>query len=293
MRERDHDTLLVAAEGDELERIGPHRCGRGWRRSTRNASPRSRNCRAITISPLRCSACMAQRGAEQVALPQAAVRDGHGIQRDSRALAAKGRAALVAALGARSNWVDRFLVAPLAQVALPPLVARGVPAVMLAAAGVAAGVGGLAALAMGWAKPGLAAVVVALALFALSDVLAWLRDERRLIAIVKWAEPWRASRSRRCCSGYQAGTRRRHRDRAVARADGGRGGRAGRARGGGGAAAFVVGDAAGLSADPAARRDRRPAADRAGGGRDGMRSRRWRTRSSCLRTRIAELKRSG
>ena len=65
---------------------------------------------------------IAQRGAEQLPLPETAVREGHGVQRDSRALAAKGRAALVAALGTRTNWVDRFLVAPLAKLALPPLV---------------------------------------------------------------------------------------------------------------------------------------------------------------------------
>jgi hypothetical protein len=102
---------------------------------------------------------------------------------------AKGRAALVAALGARSNWIDRFLIAPLARLALPPLVARGVPATMLAAAGIIAGASGLAALVLGWAASGLGAVVVALALFALSEVLAWLRDERRLIATVKWSTP--------------------------------------------------------------------------------------------------------
>ncbi|MDB5677571.1 hypothetical protein [Sphingomonas bacterium] len=189
MRDRDHDTLLVAGEGDELERIEP---GVVW-------------AGVATIDPQRIAEVaklpsdydfassllrvVAQRGAERVALPDAAVRDGHGIQRDSRALAAKGRATLVAALGARPNWVDRFLIAPLARVALPPLVARGVPAVMLAAVGVAASLGGLAVLFMGWAASGLAAVVVALALFALTDVLAWLRDERRLIVAVKWLGP--------------------------------------------------------------------------------------------------------
>ena len=44
-------------------------------------------------------------------------------------------------------------------------------------------------MALGWAASGLGAIVVALALFALSDVLAWLRDERRLIAVVKWSSP--------------------------------------------------------------------------------------------------------
>ncbi|MDB5682051.1 MAG: hypothetical protein JWO16_1856 [Sphingomonas bacterium] len=189
MRDREGDTMLVAPDADGLERIGP---GVMW-------------AGVATIDPQRIAdvaklpsdydfassllRVVAQRGAAQFALPEAAIRDGHGIQRDSRALVAKGRAALVAALGARSNWIDRFLIAPLARLALPPLVARGVPATMLAAAGIVAGASGLAALVLGWAAAGLGAVVVALALFALSEVLAWLRDERRLIATVKWSTP--------------------------------------------------------------------------------------------------------
>jgi hypothetical protein len=189
MRDRDGDTLLVAPDSEGLERIGP---GVMW-------------AGVATIDPQRIAdvaklpsdydfassllRVVAQRGAAQFALPAPAIRDGHGIQRDSRALVAKGRAALVAALGKRASWVDRWLLAPLAKVALPPLVARGVPAMMLAAAGVAVGIGGLAALALGWSAPGLAAVVVAVALFALAEVLGWLRDERRLIATVKWSIP--------------------------------------------------------------------------------------------------------
>ncbi len=189
MRDREGDTLLVTPEAEGLERIGP---GVMW-------------AGVATIDPQRIAdvaklpsdydfassllRVVAQRGAAQLALPDAAVRDGHGIQRDSRALVAKGRAALVAALGSRSSWIDRFLIAPLAKLALPPLIARGVPAMTLAGGGFVVGAGGLAALVLGWAASGLGAVVASLALFSLSDVLAWLRDERRLIAIVKWSAP--------------------------------------------------------------------------------------------------------
>ncbi|THD35175.1 MAG: hypothetical protein E7773_12030 [Sphingomonas sp.] len=189
MRERKSDTLLVAAEGDELERIEP---GVVWAGVATIDPQRIAEVAKLPSDYDFASSLLrvtAQHGADRVALPEAAVRDGHGIQRDSRALVAKGRATLVAAIGARPNWVDRFLIAPLARVALPPLVARGVPAVMLAVGGVAVGVAGLAGVMMGWAAPGLAAVIVALGLFALSDVLAWLRDERRLIAAVKWLAP--------------------------------------------------------------------------------------------------------
>lgn len=189
MRDRDRDTLLVAATGDELERIGPSAVWAG----------------IATIDPQRIAdvvklpadydfassllRVIAQRGAEQLPLPEAAVREGHGVQRDSRALAAKGRAALVAALGTRTNWVDRFLVAPLAKLALPPLVARGVPPVALAGIGGLLGVGGLAAIAIGWPASGMAAIVLALAFLALADVLAWLRDERTLGRILRWSTP--------------------------------------------------------------------------------------------------------
>jgi hypothetical protein len=189
MRDRDRDTLLVAPTGDELERIGP---GAVW-------------AGIATIDPQRIAdvvklpadydfassllRVIAQRGAEQLPLPETAVREGHGVQRDSRALAAKGRAALVAALGTRTNWVDRFLVAPLAKLALPPLVARGVPPVALAGAGGLLGLGGLAAIAIGWTASGMAAIVLALAFLALADVLAWLRDERGLGRILRWSTP--------------------------------------------------------------------------------------------------------
>jgi hypothetical protein len=189
MRDRDHDTLLVAQTGDELERIGPSAVWAG----------------IATIDPQRIAdvvklpadydfassllRVIAQRGAEQLPLPETAVREGHGVQRDSRALAAKGRAALVAALGTRTNWVDRFLVAPLAKLALPPLVARGVPAVALAGVGGVFGVGGLAAIAIGWSASGMAAIVLSLALLSLADVLAWLRDERALGKILRWSMP--------------------------------------------------------------------------------------------------------
>jgi hypothetical protein len=189
MRDRDRDTLLVAPTGDELERIGPNAVWAG----------------IATIDPQRIAdvvklpadydfassllRVIAQRGAEQLPLPETAVREGHGVQRDSRALAAKGRAALVAALGTRTNWVDRFLVAPLAKLALPPLVARGVPPIALAGLGGVFGVGGLAAIAIGWPASGMAAIVLALALLALADVLVWLRDERALGAALRWSTP--------------------------------------------------------------------------------------------------------
>lgn len=189
MRDREGDTLLVAPEADGLERIGP---GVMWAGVATVDPQRIADVAKLPSEYDFASSLLrvvAQRGAAQLALPEAAVRDGHGIQRDSQSLVVKGRAALVAALGKRSSWVDRFLIAPLAKLALPALVARGVPAAVLAAGGLAVGIAGLGALVSGWAAAGLGAVVVAIALFALSEVLGWLRDERRLIAAVKWSIP--------------------------------------------------------------------------------------------------------
>lgn len=189
MSARPRDALLVAQHGNELERIGPNAVWAGiamldpQRIADVAKLPKDYD---FASSLLR---VIAQRGAEQVPLPETAVREGHGVERDSRTLAAKGRAALVAALGTRTNWVDRFLVAPLAKLALPPLVARGVPAMALAGLGGIIGIGGLAAIFLGWSAPGIAATIAALALLALADVLAWLRDERTLAGIVRWSVP--------------------------------------------------------------------------------------------------------
>jgi hypothetical protein len=189
LRDRDHDTVMVTPNGDELERIGPNAVWAG----------------AATIDPQRIGdvarlpsdydfassllRVTVQRGAEQMSLPDVAVREGHGIQRDSRALAAKGRAAMVAALGSRSNWVDRFLIAPLTKLALPPLVARGVPAIALGSAGAVFDLAGLVGVALGHAGLGMAGIVVALALIALADVLAWLRDQQAFGRVLHWLTP--------------------------------------------------------------------------------------------------------
>ncbi len=204
MRDREGDTLLVAPESEGLERIGP---GVVWAGVGMIDPQRIADVAKLPADYDFASSLLrvvAQRGAAQLALPEAAVRDGHGIQRDSRALAAKGRAALIAAIGARTNWIDRFLIAPLAKLVLPPLVARGVPALMLAASGMVVGGAGLAALVLGWPASGLGAMIAAIVLFALAEVLGWLRDERWLISVAKWSIPVAAALAT-LLFGWQAG----------------------------------------------------------------------------------------
>jgi len=189
LRDRPGDALLVSPDGDELERIDPDAVWAG----------------AAAIDPQRIAdvaklpteydfastllRATAQHGAEQIALPDTALREGHGIQHSAKALVAKGRSALTAALGGRTNWVDRFLLAPLAKLVLPPLVARGLPALGLAAVGTLLGLGGLGSIALGWAASGLGAVVVSLAMLGLADLLGWLRDERLLVRVLRWLQP--------------------------------------------------------------------------------------------------------
>ncbi|MBN8807213.1 MAG: hypothetical protein J0I47_03095 [Sphingomonas sp.] len=189
MAARDHDTLLVSAKGEGLERVGPDAVWAGI--ATIDAQRIADVARLPTdydfASALLRTA--AQRGAEHVTLPDSAARAGHGIERDSRMLAAKGRAALIAALGERANWVDRYLIAPLAKAVLPPLIARSVPAFVMVAIATAAALVGLVALALRWSVTGLVFTIVALALFALGDTLGWLRDEGRLRTAVRWAGP--------------------------------------------------------------------------------------------------------
>lgn len=189
LRDRDHDTVLVATEGGELERIGPNAVWAGaamidpQRIAEVGKLPADYD---FASSLLRVTV---QRGAELLPLPDAAVREGHGVQRDSRVLAAKGKAALVSALSARRNWVDRFVIAPLARFALPPLIERGVPAVALGGGGMVLGLAGMLGIALNYSAVGLIGVVLGSMLVTFAEVLAWLRDERRLGRILRWAVP--------------------------------------------------------------------------------------------------------
>src|SRR3546814_17193469 len=75
---------------------------------------------------------MAQGRTLRIALPPSAAREGHGIQRDSRALVDRSRAVLSSIVTARPGWFDRPALAPLARWTLPGLVARAIPSVALA-----------------------------------------------------------------------------------------------------------------------------------------------------------------
>ena len=188
LRDRDHDTVLTMPGGD-LERISPNAVWAGA------ATIDAQRIAEVTRLPADYDFASAllrvtvQRGADQIPLPDSAVREGHGVQRDSRALEAKGRAAMIGALTARGNWVDRYLVAGLARATLPLMAARGIPAIGLVSGGILVALGGLIATFKGLPVLGLIAEVVAIAGFSLGEVLGWLRDQRVLGRALAWIVP--------------------------------------------------------------------------------------------------------
>lgn len=119
----------------------------------------------------------AQTGVAQLALPAGSA--GHGVERDSRSLAARGNAILAGYVSAASGWADRHVLAPIARLALPRLMARGVPTLAVSALATLLAAAGVAAIGAGWPGAGIVVVIVATIAFTAAGPLAWLRDEER------------------------------------------------------------------------------------------------------------------
>ena len=121
----------------------------------------------------------AQHGATKLPLETGAGREGHGIERDARGLARRGRAVFASLADNGVRWVDRWVLAPLARLSLPALVAKGVSPLMLGGVGLVTGAAGLFAIWQGWNATGLGASAVAAGLFTIAGMLAWLRGEEK------------------------------------------------------------------------------------------------------------------
>lgn len=119
----------------------------------------------------------AQAGPAQVRLPAGAAGGAHGIERDSRRLAERGKAILSALAPVPTPWADRFVLAPLARLALPHLVGRSVPSIAVTALGFVLAFAGFAALFFTWPLTGLALTILALAGFTVGSTASALRDE--------------------------------------------------------------------------------------------------------------------
>ncbi|QNQ11547.1 hypothetical protein [Sphingomonas alpina] len=131
----------------------------------------------------------AQAQAVQIAMPPGAAGGAHGIERDSRTLADRGNVILAALVSKPVAWADRFLLAPLARLVLPALMARGMPTWALGATGCVIGLGGLAAIWFAWPGTGVALTIVAALAFTIGQALAWLRDEEGLSRAQRTAIP--------------------------------------------------------------------------------------------------------
>jgi hypothetical protein len=184
------DALLVTSEGDALPGFERVDAGTFWAGLARIESRRLEDVARFPSdydfqsTLLR---VLAQGRAVRIALGASAAREGHGIQRDSWALADRSRAVLSSIVTARPSWFDRIVLAPLARWTLPPLVSRAVPSIAVAAGGAIAAVAGLAALVLNLPVTGLALASAGIVAMALAVVLCRLRGEDRLAVAQGWA----------------------------------------------------------------------------------------------------------
>ncbi|PTW45369.1 hypothetical protein C8J25_10744 [Sphingomonas faeni] len=180
MAVEDGDCLLVVPESDAgpgFERVG----GRmAWAGVARLSSSRIAEVAGLPqdydlqSSLLRFAV---QSRATHVLLPTDAVRGGHGIERQARTLEERGRAVLMTIVSGRRGWFDRFVLAPIARLALPLLVDRGAAGTTVGAAGAALGVAGLVTIGFGLPSIGLVLSLVGCIALALGSVLSGLRDD--------------------------------------------------------------------------------------------------------------------
>ena len=124
-------------------------------------------------------------GATLVPLPPEAAAAGHGIVRNSAALSRRSNAVIAALAGGRIPWADRWVLGPFARLAVPPMVARGVPEGSLLVAGGALGLAACGLAAIGWWRVGLVITLMAVALLSAGSLLSWLCAAEQL---ARWQE---------------------------------------------------------------------------------------------------------
>ena len=121
-----------------------------------------------------------QAGARHLPLPAAALRQGHGIERQAASLSVRGRMVLATLVGGRQGWFDRWVVGPVAQVALPWLVERSTSGTAVGGGGGLVAIVGVVAAAMGWAGAGALLTLLGCLALELGATLSGLRDEDRI-----------------------------------------------------------------------------------------------------------------
>lgn len=177
------DTLLVTEDGDpRYERVGARTAWAGLaaldgqRIAEVAAMPSDYDFQSTLLR------VAAQGGADQLRLPPEHVAT-HGIERAAVALAARSGATLTTLLARPLRWAERWVAVPLTRLALPPLLARGVPSGAVLAGGAAAALAGGVAIAFGHAAIGLGVALIAMLLASLAAALAGVRDEAPLLLL--------------------------------------------------------------------------------------------------------------
>lgn len=121
-----------------------------------------------------------QARAVHLMLPPGAVADGHGIEHAGSGLGERGRAVLAATVADRQNWFNAVMVAPVARIGVPRLVARGIGTIAAAAGGTLLSLAGAGAILAEAPGIGLTAMVAGAVGLGTARVLAMLRDEEPL-----------------------------------------------------------------------------------------------------------------
>ena len=190
MVQDEGDALLVVEDSAELtglERLDSHRLWAGIARvGPRRLADAARLPEEYDLQSTLLRV-VAQGHPEFVDLDPGAVRAGFGIERDSRALAQRGRRALGARLAQRRPWVDRFLLTPIARIALPPLVDRRLPWPWVSATGGLLGLIGAGLIVARWPGTGLVLACLGTVGLSFGQGLAWLGGAERPAKRHDWA----------------------------------------------------------------------------------------------------------
>ncbi|MBZ6380302.1 glycosyltransferase family protein [Sphingomonas sanguinis] len=181
LRDTGHDALIVlpeAAAEPGLERVGGHMAWAGVARIDPRrvaevaALPRDYDLQSTLLR------MAAQARATHIPLPADAEKAGHGIVQRAETLDARGRAVVARLVSGRRSWFDRYILAPVARLALPRLVERAVPAHVAGGAGAGLGALGLVLILFGFPALGLFAAIAGTLGLGLGETLAGLRDEQ-------------------------------------------------------------------------------------------------------------------
>ena len=186
------DTLLVVRDDDDarnFERVGG---GMTWagvaqlapqRLAELAEMPRDYDVQSTLLR------LASQAGAAHVLLPDAMIRQGHGIEHAAELMEARSRTVLSALVSARRGWFDRWVVNPLAKPAMTPLVRRALPAAAVLALAMLLAVGAVAALWFDHPVIGLVGTIGAGIAISVAGLLADLRDEPASLRFVQRATP--------------------------------------------------------------------------------------------------------